>query len=256
MLLRYWQHTLATLLVIVGLVLFLPASVFAQSEEVDAIPTADTAINQLFLPAVQGDSTILAQSDEEPIVPFVGSNHVFLPVVQTDLASSVEAADLNFDVCKTPAADAFRILDIFGVSSTSPDASYAQRVCKRWLVDVRVSSQNQDFQFDSANYPTSKAFCNAYRQQWTVYKKSLFQTSFTRLHSGTSKGVWVQSGTGSSYYCSMQPVTGSGLGSYIYTPPTAGFNFYRVAVGAYIITSWGNVWQPVTVVAEYFPVPR
>jgi hypothetical protein len=267
---KNWLHKISGLLVVAGFVLSPTASVWAQATEnvVDATVSTEAetdpnngpagALDELDLATLEAiavdDSAIAEPGAGYDVDSF--STHLYLPLVQgsteanVSAEENVSAANLTFDVCKTQAADATVTLGAISVSATSPNVSYAQHLCKRWIVHVLVPSGGYEFSFNSGNYPTSTVLCNAYRQQWSVYKKGWLQTGFTLVRSGTAKGVWYQG------HCNMQIVSGPLLESHLYTPPQVGTDTYRVAIGAYISTTFGPAWQRVIVRADRLLPPR
>lgn len=224
MLLRYLQLNLVALLVFVGLVLPLPASVFAQS-------------------------------DEEPTVPLVGNHHVFLPVVQTDSDNIVNVADdSGFDYCRLAHANAVLTMGpgVSEVNSTSPNAAYGMVVgCKKWVVDILVPSNSSGtgnelrsiaFVGDSSA-PANKALCQSYSAYESYYKKAAGQTEYTRVATQWIIGLWHE---GNMFPCELYFLTGTGSIPRP-NPPRAGTDVYRVAKSI----EYGGQWRQVYVAAEH-----
>jgi hypothetical protein len=218
-------------LVIGGLVLF-PASLLAQSSEsaTSALPTTST---RLFLPVVQGGS-----------------------------ADGVNAALTLPNNCITQAANATLSLgpNVAWVESTGANYFHPGTLgCNRWVVDIKVpynsgtSGYSSAFSIGSIKLPTDKAHCNQYRQTWSLYGKGIIQTSFAYLGGGWLQGVWHD---GELSGCDLKKLPGYQPYAEPFYPPGAFSTTYRVVNGAYLATTVGKIWQPVTVYAGHIPNPK
>jgi hypothetical protein len=122
---KHWQHKLFACLIVAGLIISLPANIFAQSGEGNG--------NHLFFPVVQTVSAPLARSEQELAVPFVGNNHMFLPVLETNAVNHVNVADADgLDPGRIAHANATLTMrpGVSEVSSTSPNAAYSKVGCQ------------------------------------------------------------------------------------------------------------------------------
>jgi hypothetical protein len=240
---KFLLHKIGIGLVVAGLLLTPAASVFAQANEPNDDPVSVVA------------DEVEAGNDIDS-----ASNRVFLPLIQADLATDVIAADINFDFCKTQAANATLTLGsgVSSVNSTS-NVVYSGNLCNRWVVDIRVPSNSSGTGSDLLAFgigangtvgPPNKADCESYTEQTSIYRKAYRETEFKFIAGGTKKGVW-HTESGTLFPCELRAQPGWLSLAQPLTPPGSSTDFYRVASNV----KFGGQWRTVTIQAEHFSPP-
>jgi hypothetical protein len=129
----------------------------------------------------------------------------------------------------------------------SGNGAYAYgRSCPRWVVDYKLATYSPEWEISGEPWdlPSSAALngtvpnnahdCGRYETYLTFYKKKSSEAAFTKLGATKLIGEW-------KYGECKEKIAWGTLLAVIATPPQAGWDTYRVAVGAKLRSSFQEV---------------